>query len=611
MSRSFGTLEEWKAYCDEATEALSEGGLCDMLRSVPVLEASSAAPAFDELVAERMAFGFVEDYTDEKTGWGTYFGPMIVAPDETGTWYENPSIRAITPAIIEYWARRAREARHPVLAARYGDLVWEFAPHVEGAKRDPECARLSIRATIEMAARDLYKYDVHVFRKLGRALSLALSLRDDPLAKAVADALIAYENRLAQDDKPGLWGHCFDIFVAEQSSQKVRMSTDVVGEIVDQLEKRLSRVTASQAKNGSDAHVVECIVMRLARYYRQQGRLDDVRRVLTVYEQSLLGLVDAGSAMLAFGWLERAYFAYRDFNLLAEASRLNIVLSQLAERSSAELKPIEVSIPVDKDEVDKALEALTSHDLAYGLRWIATNFVPERDRVVRLVKDMAREAPLQAMINRVQIDDQGRPVARIGSVEEDLEGRVVSQTAQNLQFSAWFVRQAIERFLTKLKPTADDVVDWLHKSPVFDGRQRGTLKRGVEAYLAADWIAATHILIPQIESSLRRLAVGQGAAPYKPHRFGGYLLKNFEELIREPQAESCLGTDVVAYLRTMLTDQRGWNLRNNVCHGTAADGHFSSMVADRVMHALLIFGLIESEPASPESGPETHDDSHR
>ncbi|MDX2375140.1 hypothetical protein NJD71_13585 [Psychrobacter sp. PP-21] len=49
-----------------------------------------------EAVAERIAFGFCEDYQHKQSGWGTYFGPMMVWVGDDGKAYESPSISSIT-----------------------------------------------------------------------------------------------------------------------------------------------------------------------------------------------------------------------------------------------------------------------------------------------------------------------------------------------------------------------------------------------------------------------------------------------------------------------------------------------------------------------------------
>jgi hypothetical protein len=58
------------------------------------------------------------------------------------------------------------------------------------------------------------------------------------------------------------------------------------------------------------------------------------------------------------------------------------------------------------------------------------------------------------------------------------------------------------------------------------------------------------------------------------------------------QVQLALGVNIVAYFRVLLSDGRGWNVRNNVCHGLAPVSMLTMVVADRVLHALLVLALM-------------------
>jgi hypothetical protein len=100
------------------------------------------------------------------------------------------------------------------------------------------------------------------------------------------------------------------------------------------------------------------------------------------------------------------------------------------------------------------------------------------------------------------------------------------------------------------------------------------------------------------------LVVSCDGAAYKPGRNGAISLKNFEDLLRDERAERSLQEDVIHYLRVLFTDQRGWNLRNNVAHGLVLPGSFDRAIADRVFHALLVFGLLRGRRATSSESPD-------
>jgi hypothetical protein len=110
-----------------------------------------------------------------------------------------------------------------------------------------------------------------------------------------------------------------------------------------------------------------------------------------------------------------------------------------------------------------------------------------------------------------------------------------------------------------------------------------------------DSVAAIHLLVPQVEAALRQLALLIGAPIYAPRRGGGFHVRLLDDLLRDAKLVEVLSEDVTGYLRMLLTDARGWNVRNDVCHGLAPAGMLTPPVADRVMHALLVLATIREK----------------
>jgi hypothetical protein len=196
--------------------------------------------------AEIMAFEFIENYQNSKTEWRTYYGPIMTFEDQNGDYIEIPSIRDIIPSMIDYWEKRAVESKNPLLKVRYADLVWDFSEKVKGVKPNYKVAVIVIENSIEIANKDLHKYQISIIAKLKRALSLALSLNSKELISKVKDAMIAYEKKVAEDDKPELWGFSFDSLL---KNKNVRLTPDEKDKIIKELEGRLERLLKSPEHN--------------------------------------------------------------------------------------------------------------------------------------------------------------------------------------------------------------------------------------------------------------------------------------------------------------------------------------------------------------------------
>jgi hypothetical protein len=164
-----------------------------------------------------------------------------------------------------------------------------------------------------------------------------------------------------------------------------------------------------------------------------------------------------------------------------------------------------------------------------------------------------------------------------------------------MQFEVPWLREAMATGLERPAFTTADLQDFVAASPVFPARRSPMMERGLEAYIGGDSMTAIHLLVPQVEHAVRELATLVGAPIYAQRRGGGLHARTLDDLLRDELVGQALGENVITYLRILLTDARGWNVRNSVCHGLAPASLFAMPVADRVVHAALVLALIRKD----------------
>lgn len=69
-------------------------------------------------------------------------------------------------------------------------------------------------------------------------------------------------------------------------------------------------------------------------------------------------------------------------------------------------------------------------------------------------------------------------------------------------------------------------------------------------------------------------------------------MRTLGDLLGDPDIAAVPGTDWIIYLRVLLTDARGSNLRNVIRHGLASAAAVDFRMADRLTHALLLVSLL-------------------
>jgi hypothetical protein len=157
----------------------------------------------DAFRSELWAFTMHTSDEGEKSCWGTHFGPRSADGS-------LPDMKQNGALLIGHWQRRADEVRHPVLRARYADLVWDLKRVVTGERPDIKFARLAIDTYLEAISSKLYHEGVHGIVCATRALGLALSINDNQRVEKARDVMFGLYEAVAVPQLPGTWIFLFD-----------------------------------------------------------------------------------------------------------------------------------------------------------------------------------------------------------------------------------------------------------------------------------------------------------------------------------------------------------------------------------------------------------------
>lgn len=549
-------------------------------------------------ISELLAFEFMENVDVSSNPWGTYLRSRYVLTNSE----EYPSINDLTPEIVEYYEQRATAAKHPVLKTRYANLVWEFSRRVAGKKPDIEFARMIIDGNLEIPAlisdandTDSLIAKILLPKKLNRALTLSISIGDQDRIRKSVEAMIAYEDRIAKDDMQATWGFSFDNLM---NTKKDVLTSDERAKIIDDLEKRLERITPEGGE--SDHWGVENITNRLAPYYRKVGDIENSKRVVLKYGQVFEAMAATCIPSIASAHYDDVRSKYQEYGLTTEAKRIEVILQELGAKVISEFKTISVKHEIPQEEIDKQIAGLLDGELPAALSRLVLYFIPKKEKEGNALKEIANEGIFFYLSANKLHDADGRLVATIGPIESDFDGRLMTHISQNMQFGAYFLHLAISRLIEKFSLSKDDIVNLIFQSPIFDEHSRGIIDAGIEAYLNDNHLVAAHLLTPQIEPAFRNLLRGAGVSVSKPNDIGGFDYITFGTLLSYSQLKDALGEDFIFYLKLLFTESRGWNVRNNICHGLLRSEFIQKPITDRIMHVLFLLSFIR-EMEQPSS----------
>jgi hypothetical protein len=234
------------------------------------------------------------------------------------------------------------------------------------------------------------------------------------------------------------------------------------------------------------------------------------------------------------------------------------------------------------------------------------------------LREQARESAkdgIWMLMERSVVNESGKVVARMPSffsedpeeAERAVRAEMLSQANQYRQtYAVAFIHPAWRQINidhdVRLRELLPVVVD----NPFVPEGHEDTYARGLLAGFKGDFLTATHLLIPQLENSIRHVLSRSNVLVSKIDSFGIQEEKDLGALIYEPMLEEILGEDLVFDLQGLLVERFGTNLRNRMAHGLMDAGEFSSPMVLYlwwlVLRICMIYMLINRTPDVSEGG---------
>jgi lysyl-tRNA synthetase class 1 len=565
---------------EEGMSPLHELDIAGILQEVGTKAKDLDSQAKDALWAETIAFN-VMHYPENP--WKTYFGPISTMEDANGKVYYSPDVAEAPVGTIAYWEKRAHESIHPILRARYADLVWDLGIVMGETRRNPQMAILAIDAyltSIPLRTEMSYKFEA-----AGRALELAIFLKDTVKIEKSRKALLSLHAEAMTVGHH--WWEAFDRLI---DNKKANLTEAELKMLVSNLEDRLNEFSDTDPSK-FNPHDVQHVAKRLIPYYEKINRPDDVKRLKTAVGKAFEYFGSLGDGMVGSYAMQTAFSSYRSAGLNGDSQRIRLAMEKKIGDARQQMASFSTTITITKNEMDEYLSTIVVKDLGQTLVNIVCDFLNNRRELEERVQKLSEDSPVMAMMP-MAIMAEDRVVATIGSVETDPEGHLLRQATINLSLSNIWLHQALSKTIETHQLSPGHIVDWANRLGLF--KETALLLEGVKAAFDKDFVKAIHILIPQIENGLRQIVASLGKPITKAYPrgvSGASIVLNMGDILNDPTITELLGRDLTLHLLALYADPRGRNLRNELAHGLMSAAEMDESTVEWLIHTLLIFGI--------------------
>lgn len=557
------------------------------ISSLPKENLESKICAFEEL-----AFDFAEDCYGNV--WGTYYGPQWTFRNkDTGEDVYVPDIKNVTEETITYWEQRANEAINPLLKMRYSGLVFEFKKELLNLEADYRTVKIAhIKSLIDVINGDYCKYETNSLEYGERALELSIRIKNKDLQQqSVKSYFSAHKRYSANDMQSGIWGMIFHSLIKHPECF-VEYESELLVEQLNRFERLKKQSMEYGTQTDRYVHVLSDQIDLLSDYYHFKGENIKIEPLLDTMLDAIKKSIPLRGGMWGQSMIQILQKKYRKFGFDKRANQLYVEMSDLGSLTLSELKTTEFTVPLEKERIEVFFNEAFSGTQREALLYFLVQYLPIIDEEKKRLQEKAEQSPLLDLVSTFTIDTSGNAISRVGIGKDADRQKLYFSMYENMKFTSPLMHLHIIKMKEREIMTTETMMQLIEGSGLIPEGHKAIVRKGFDAYLSEDYVVCCHLLVPQLETAIRRLFSLNGVNVMRPKRNPeeGNEYISLDSLLSSEKAISFMNEDVANYFRNVLTDQYGWNIRNLVCHGLIDSDGFNYVLADRLVHAFLMLG---------------------
>jgi len=472
------------------------------------------------------------------------------------------------------------------LQARIADVLWIR----KGGHKIAECSIKSYLKSSEVLEQT--GHWMPISERFERALQLALSLKNKRLIGEVVKHINSFLKRCDNDSNkiPTLqlmtivWKH--------------RKILKKYGQIGSEDYAALAERSAIRTENEGKLIAAQGYWSLAAAWYNTRNDGDKAHaaqiRVAEIYarqSEDALSKRTPPSYLVASHFLRQAIIAYRPVSGTDERVKaLHKKLIDYGKRSLTEMHTFSVGVDIDQGVIDHAKECVkgkTIQDALFSLAFGARS--PSVSDLRKEAQDIMKRHPHLFIFPRAALNDSGK-VGKVaagskggdGTIDEEAELRAEMFT--NAQISQLLcvgsmIEPAQKQINQEHAVRLEDLYPLVTNNPFIPPGREYIFARGLYAGLTGDLLVCVHLLIPQLENSIRELIYQQGEVASTLEDGGIQQERNLNVILYRKYGDTLkgiLGEDLLFDLKGLLVEEFGSNLRNKLAHGLMDANSFFS-----------------------------------
>ena len=478
----------------------------------------------------------------------------------------------------EVLADVASTISHPTLRARFADIAYETGVRWAG--------RTAIEAYCEVARRFANGSAELQFPEMGRRAMDCVK----PLERCfMINARIAKRGTLAEPLAVTVrlaFAHALDArayFPLTEIGRRVLQAKLIPA---DEVAVAAADLAASAAPDDYCLAVKECWQLAADAYNRAGDAEASREASIKAIEQTLAMVDDVSQSSAKAHWVKETLREFRALGGVPErVTEMRRRLRELQDMSLDEFGSFFVPLDGIEELRVKTFNEFNALSLADAMRAMVGFSIPDDVEELKVaVLRQSREFPLSNMFGASYADNEGREVARgpsLDSREEPTDSWYKEHGIRHLGITRRYrvhgnIEPARQAVLENYSVNEQHLLPIVQLSSFIPAGHHHIFSIGFARLWQGDYATATHLLIPQVENSLRHILqmAGRDASKIEEDGIEGDRPLNVLLTLYRDDLEAILDENLVWQIDSLLNFRPGPALRNELAHGKLAWNEF-------------------------------------
>lgn len=544
--------------------------------------------------------------------WVSFLAQLYVVPlaaiDNLGVQQNTSWIdpKTLTPDQITLIKSLADRITKPAARVRLCQYLWL-------ASADHTYARQAVAAYLTLAEQHLDPEEwIEPVAYFGRALRLAARLGRGTLFDEVTAAVDQVVRKLDGEDPLFLTTELMQALI----DTRARVDPNIHALIAEKAARRAEDAAISDT---SKYHLARVRWLLAAEWHKVRRDSTAERNARAAFGETFIAEAELAAKAtsprygMAAGLYGHGLQALR--RLQGQRDRVSSLLARLKELqqlSLDELKPIG-AVHDFSECVAAARKRVSGRALPDALVALATVLpIPSVDQLRADVLESAKVFVSQRILPTVVVNAEGAPIAGYGMLDPDapddhmraLESRMHEDLRRARICDVFgFIDPARDQLVQEHVITFQPFLELAAMSEFVPASRETIWARGLYAGMIGDFLTSAHVLVPQVEHSIRALLLRSGKVPVTWTKDSYEEAPDLNDVLRDPETEKILGKDLLFTFKSVFVNKIGGNFRNRLAHGLVETEEFFGDTSIYAWWLLLKCVVMFALPRSLADGP--------